>query len=159
MVIGAGRGIASRAALVLDGTASRTPFAAGAAVITFWMQFRNDTAETLLDLTSSRASFTDEWGAALEYDEAPVTVAGRTDRIAPGAGFVTVARHTVAHLEHRRLIRNVVAMRAVTSGGDRIEHCAGLEVSIDPSALSTVRFTPMIGGVAATRRVIYARLG
>lgn len=138
----AGRVSTTRAALVLDGTASWIP---PSAVITFWLQFRNHSAETLLDLAPMRRSFTDEAGASLEYDEAPVTVVGRIGRVAPGAGFVIVARHTLASLPRRRVIRNEVLVRAVTLSGRTVEHSAGLEVVVDPFGLPTVRFTPMIG--------------
>lgn len=146
----------TRAALVLDGTASWIP---PVAVITFWLQFRNNGAETLLDLTPMRSSFTDEAGAALEYDEAPVTVVGRIGRVAPGAGFVIVARHTLAPLPRHRVIRNEVLVRAVTLSGRTVQHSAGVEVVVDHCGLPTVRFTPMISPDDAPQRVIRARGG
>jgi hypothetical protein len=150
---------AGRAALVLDGTVCRIPSAPDVVVITFWIQFRNDTAETLLDLQTLRSSLTDEAGAALDYDEAPVTVAGRTDRITPGAGFVTVARHTLSGRRHPRLIRSSVAVRAAAARGGLVEHSAGVEVRIDRRIPPTVHFTPMIGQDDAPQRVNRAQGG
>ena len=100
----------------------------------------------LLDLAPLGSSLTDERGIELLYDEAAVTVVGRTDRVAPGAGFVVVARCTLAHLRHRRVVRHSVAVRASTSAGTPIEHRAGLEVRLGPGHAPTVRFTPMITG-------------
>lgn len=151
-------GRTGRAALVLDGTVCRIPRAPGFVVITFWIQFRNDTAETLLDLQTLRSSLTDEAGAVLDYDEAPVTVAGRTDRITPGSGFVAVARHTLTDRAHPRLIRSSVAVRAVARGG-LVEHSAGVEVRFDRRIPPTVHFTPMISPDDAPQRVIRARGG
>lgn len=155
------RVVAGRAALVLDGTASPRLTAAheapSATVLTFWLQFRNHTGETLA-LAAAQTSFTDDRGVDLEYDEAPVTVVGRTDRVAPGAGFVTVARHTVECPASSRLIRNEILVTGTTGDGHPLHHRAGIEVLITPSSRCSVRFTPMIVR-GATRRVIYARRG
>ncbi|MBF4461161.1 MULTISPECIES: hypothetical protein [unclassified Rathayibacter] len=147
-----GTPVALRSRLVLDGTAapllSGRRFVRDAAVITFWMQFHNTGSRPLHDLVLCRGSFTDGSGTELDYDEEPVTVVGRAERVGPGAGFVVVAHHTAARLRRPRLLRHSVALRGTTADGLPFDDEAGLEVWIDSHRVDRrmplVRFTPSI---------------
>lgn len=137
----------ARTALILDGTA--TPprrgrrLVAGGVVLTFWTRFRNATDEGSHDIVV-RTSFTDETGGSLPYDEVPLTLIGRSDRVAPRGGFVTVARCTLPALASPRLLRHSVALEGRSDRGRSIAHRAGLEVLVDAGRTPIVRFTPMI---------------
>ncbi|AZZ56510.1 hypothetical protein [Rathayibacter iranicus] len=128
--------------LVLDGTYShglserRT-----VPVITFWMQFHNAGPDALHDLALLCGTLTDGSGAELEYDEAPVTVAGRPERVAPGAGFVAVAHYTIAVLRAPRMLRHSIVLRGRTGEGRAFTDVAALDVHLDPRRSPGVRFS------------------
>ncbi|KZX21982.1 hypothetical protein [Rathayibacter tanaceti] len=138
--------------LVLDGTASHLlSERQHVAVITFWMQFHNAGPAALHDLALHCGSFTDGSGTELEYDEAPTTVVGRPERVAPGAGFVAVAHYTAAPLRAPRTLRHSVVLRGRTGEGRTFTDAASLEVRLDPRRTPEVRFTPSIAGSGTLR--------
>lgn len=102
-----------------------------AVVITFWIQFRNESVLLVSDLVLLRRSFTDGTGAELQFDDAPATVVGRTDRVVPGAGFVIVARHTAVRLAGPRRIRARIDVRGDLRDGVRFGESASLELVVD----------------------------
>ncbi|WP_146080879.1 hypothetical protein [Rathayibacter sp. AY1C2] len=129
--------------LVLDGSAVRLAPARGSvAVITFWMQFHNSGTAALHDLALFCGSFTDGSGVELDYDEAPVTVVGRPERVTPGAGFVAVAHYTIAPLRAPRTLRHSIVLRGRTSDDRPFTDVAALEVHVDPRRTPEVRFRP-----------------
>ncbi|AND17962.1 hypothetical protein [Rathayibacter tritici] len=129
--------------LVLDGTAVRLgPPRRSFALITFWMQFHNPGPTALHDLALLCGSFTDGSGTELEYDEAPITVVGRPERVAPGAGFVAVAHYTTAPLRAPRMLRHSIVLRGRTGEGRPFTDAAALEVHVDPRRSPEVRFRP-----------------
>ncbi|SMH48554.1 hypothetical protein SAMN06295885_3064 [Rathayibacter oskolensis] len=127
--------------LTLDVTASRLRVrhlvVPDAVVLTFWMQFRNESAHALRDVRLLQCAFTSDGGDPLDYDEPPVTVVGRAGRVDRGAGFVTVGRYTATGLDAPRRISNDVEVRGGAADGLRFSDRTTLQVVIGADAAET----------------------
>jgi len=130
--------------LELEVTVSHVPPSAeegvrrGALVLVFWIHVRNGTGASLHDLHLLQRRFSDGSADDLEYDDAPSTLVGCVERIAPGAGFVTAARYTVRPPAVRRTIVNSLDVRGTGADGAPISGHARVLVVIDPDPTASV---------------------
>lgn len=112
---------------------------ADALVLVFWLHVRNDTAGPLHGLHLLQGGFSDGVDTDLEYDSAPIVLAGPDERMEPGAGFVAVARYTARVLPRARTLHNTIVVRGTGADGAPVSGRAQVRVTVERERPPRVR--------------------